>query len=77
MDKCYLCKGLLQNGLVSYVADINGLIIIIKKVPADVCKQCGDFYLNHKIALQVEDIIENLKNNNAEVIIVNFDDRAA
>ena len=59
------------------MVDIDDLIIIIKKVPAEVCKQCGEYYLEHEIALKVEEIIENLKDNKAEVIIVNFDDRAA
>ena len=77
MNKCSLCKGKLKHDQVNHMVDIDDLIIIIKKVPAEVCKQCGEYYLEHEIALKVEEIIENLKDNKAEVIIVNFDDRAA
>jgi len=77
MNECSLCKGKLKNDQVNHMVDIDDLIIIIKKVPAEVCKQCGEYYLEHEIALKVEEIIENLKDNKAEVIIVNFDNRAA
>ena len=77
MNKCSLCKGKLKNDQVNHMVDIDDLIIIIKKVPAVECKQCGEYYIEHEIVLKVEEIIENLKDNKAEVFIVNFDDRAA
>jgi YgiT-type zinc finger domain-containing protein len=67
----------MKEDQVNHVVDINDLIIIIKKVPAEVCKQCGEYYLNHKVAQKVEDIVENVKHNKAEVIIINYYDRVA
>jgi len=46
-------------------------------VPAKVCKQCGEYYLDHEVAQKVENIVENAKNNKAEVIIINYYDRVA
>ena len=59
MHQCLLCKGKLEKGKVNHVVDIDDLIIIIKKVPAEICKQCGEYYLDHKVAQKVEDIVEN------------------
>lgn len=77
MNQCLLCKGKLEKAKVNHVVDIDDLIIIIKKVPAEVCKQCGEYYLDHKVAQKVEDIVESVKNNKAEVIIINYYDRVA
>lgn len=77
MHRCLLCKGKVEQGKVNHVVDIEDLIIIIKKVPAEVCKQCGEYYLDHEVAQKVEDIVENVKNNKAEVIIINYYDRVA
>ena len=45
MNKCSLCRGSLQEGEVNHIVDLDDLIIIIKNVPANVCKQCGEYYL--------------------------------
>ena len=77
MYQCSLCKGKLKKDKINHVVDIDDLIIIIKKVPAEACKQCGEYFLDHEIAQKVEEIVDNLKNNKAEVIIINFYDRVA
>lgn len=77
MHRCSLCKGKLKKDKVNHVIDIDDLIIIIKKVPAEVCKQCGEYYLDHEVAQKVEKIIDKVKDNKAEVIIINYYDRVA
>jgi len=57
--------------------DLNDFIIIIKNVPANVCNQCGEYYLDHEVAKEVEHIVENFRENAAEVVIVNYFDLVA
>ena len=35
---CFMCKGNLEEKKVNYVVDLEDTIIIIKEVPAKVCK---------------------------------------
>ena len=77
MNKCSLCSGSLQEGKVNHVVDLNDFIIIIKNVPANVCNQCGEYYLDHEVAKEVEHIVENFRENAAEVVIVNYFDLVA
>ena len=77
MNKCSLCRGSLQEGKVNHIVDLNDFIIIIKNVPAKVCNQCGEYYLDHKVAKEVEQIVENFRENAAEVVIVNYFDLVA
>lgn len=77
MNKCSFCKGRLESGNVNHVIDFNNLIIIIKNVPAQICNQCGEYYIEHLVALNVEKIVDDVKNNGAEVIIINYFDKVA
>jgi len=42
---CILCKSILIKGNINHIVDFDGHIIIIKGVPANVCKQCGEYYI--------------------------------
>ena len=74
---CSLCKGNLKLGQVNHIVDLKGYIIIIKNVPANICKQCGEYYLDTKTAIKLESIIEEVKKNKAEVLIINYDEMVA
>ena len=58
---CILCKSNLIKGIVNHIVDFDGHIIIIKGVPANICKQCGEYYLENDVALKLEKIIEETK----------------
>ena len=45
---CFMCKGDLEEKKVNYIVDLEKTIIIIKGVPAKVCKQCGEQYFDDK-----------------------------
>jgi YgiT-type zinc finger domain-containing protein len=74
---CVLCKADLTIGKVNHIVDFGKSIIIIKSVPANVCKQCGEYYLDTKTALKVEFIVEEVKKNKAEVLIINYNEMVA
>jgi len=74
LGNCSICKGNLEIGNINHIADLDNFIIIIKNVPAFVCKQCGEYYLEHNVALEIEKIIDNYRENTAEVIIINYFD---
>lgn len=74
---CGLCKGNLTPGKVNHIVDLGEAIIIIKGVPAEVCKQCGEYYLDTQIALALESIVDELRKNKAEVLIINYNEMVA
>ena len=74
---CILCKSNLFKGIVNQIVDFDGHIIIIKGVPANICKQCGEYYLENDIALKLEKIIEDTKKNKAEIFVTNYSEIAA
>lgn len=72
--KCVFCKGKVEKASVNHIVDLAEGIIIIKNVPANVCNQ---YYLDTETALQVEQMIDNIKRNKVEVSIVNFNEMVA
>jgi len=74
---CTFCKAELKKGDVNHIVDLGNGIVIIKNVPANVCRQCGEYYVDTSTALKLESIIDKAKANKAEVIIINFDELVA
>jgi YgiT-type zinc finger domain-containing protein len=47
--ECALCKvGTTEKGKVTITLEKDGAIVLIKDVPAEVCTNCGHYYLSEK-----------------------------
>lgn len=77
MNECIVCKGNLVNKNTNFIADLDGCIIIVKDVPSQVCSQCGEVSYSHEVAIQLEKIINRMKNVMTEVAIVHYSNSAA
>lgn len=75
--KCFMCNGELENKKVNYVVDLDNIIIIIKGVPATVCKECKEQYFDDETAENIEKIVDELKKLPVEVTIVNYERKVA
>lgn len=52
--KCIICKqGETKPGTTTVLLTRDESIVIFKQVPADVCENCGEDYLNEKISESV------------------------
>jgi YgiT-type zinc finger domain-containing protein len=71
--RCVICKhGETKSGLVTVTLERDESIVVIKKVPAEVCSNCGEYYLNDQITEQVLERAEVAVNNGAEVEIIRY-----
>lgn len=49
MNTCPICKnGVLKKGTATVVLERGETLLIFKKVPADVCDNCGAYFLDEK-----------------------------
>lgn len=49
MNTCPVCKnGTLREGTTTVTLERGETLVIFKKVPADVCDNCGAYFLNEK-----------------------------
>ena len=59
MMKCVICKhGETESGHVNVTLEHEGSVIIFKEVPAEVCDNCGEYYLNSEVT---GDLLERAK----------------
>ncbi|BAZ10546.1 hypothetical protein NIES4071_23690 [Calothrix sp. NIES-4071] len=71
--KCVICKhGETKPVLVTVTLERDESIVVIKKVPAEVCNNCGEYYLNDNITEQVLERAYVAVNNGAEVEIIRY-----
>lgn len=70
--KCVMCKSDLHESDVNHIIDFDGHIVIIKNVPAKICRQCGEYFLNNNTARVIEKITETVINNHAEIFVVDM-----
>ena len=71
--ECQLCKhGSTSSGMVTVTLQRGATKVIIKGVPAEVCENCGEYYLDENTTKQVMSIAEESVKNRAEVVILSF-----
>ena len=74
---CFMCKGKMNPSIVNHIVDLDGSIIIVKNVPANVCKQCGEAFLDHDIVKKLEIIVEQAKKSKAEITVISYYENVA
>jgi YgiT-type zinc finger domain-containing protein len=73
MMKCVICKhGETKPGLVTETLETDECIIVLKKVPAEICDNCGEYYLSDAVTEQVLEKAELAINNGAELEIIRY-----
>jgi YgiT-type zinc finger domain-containing protein len=68
--KCVICKkGSTQPSTTTVTLERGDLILVIKGVPAQVCENCGEAYVDEKVALELLKSAEQAARAGAQVEI--------
>lgn len=71
--KCFICRrGDTAPGQVTVTLQRGEAIIIFKDVPADVCQDCGEYYLSEPVTEKLLIRADEAVKNGAEVGILRF-----
>ena len=71
--ECVICKhGTTRSSFVTVTLERDNCIVILKQVPADVCQNCGDYYLSESVTAEVLQKAEDAVNKGAEVEIIRY-----
>jgi len=71
--KCLICKiGETDEGRVTVTLQRDESIIIIKNVPANICQNCGEYYLTEEVTDIVLKKAEKAVENKPEVEILQY-----
>jgi YgiT-type zinc finger domain-containing protein len=70
---CLICKnGIAKPGHTTVMLQRDDCTVIFKGVPADVCENCGEYYLNEIVTRELERRAEIAVTNGAEVEIIAY-----
>ena len=70
---CFYCKGRTVETRTKFIVDLGGCVVIVKNVPARVCRQCGEESFSDEVAKQLERIVDVIKGSMmSEVAIIEY-----
>ncbi|WP_392531392.1 type II toxin-antitoxin system MqsA family antitoxin [Nostoc sp. C117] len=73
MMKCVICQhGETKPALVTVTLEQDECIIVLKKVPAEICDNCGEYYLSDAVTEQVLEKADLAVNNGTELEIIRY-----
>ena len=74
---CFMCKGDLENRNTTFMLELNNCIIIIKNVPSQVCRQCGEVSYSNEVAKQLERLVNSVRNTITEITVIQYTEKVA
>jgi len=76
--KCVLCRngetqnGETQNGETLFTLSRDTVAVVVKNVPAQICQNCGEAYVDDVTASRIFNQAEELVKSDNEVEVLNF-----
>nr|WP_297398892.1 type II toxin-antitoxin system MqsA family antitoxin [uncultured Marinobacter sp.] len=71
--KCLICKqGETHHGNTTVTMTPGETTIVVKKVPAEICESCGEYYLGEESSVQILAMAEEAVKLNHEVEVIQF-----
>jgi YgiT-type zinc finger domain-containing protein len=77
MKKCPLCQGSVADGSTTFTVDLGEGIVVVRDIPALVCSQCGEEWLDDSTAAKLENIVESARKKNVTVEVARWSEAVA
>ena len=71
--ECVICKnGTTKEGFATVTLEKEGSVIVIKDVPAQICENCGHYYLDETITARLLSIADENYRKGVEVEVMHL-----
>jgi len=71
--KCVICKtGETEESQTTVTLQREETVVVVKGVPAQVCQECGEYYLSEEVTRRVHEQGEAAVKRHAEVEVVRY-----
>ena len=71
-DQCPLCGGNKATGETTFTADLGSGVVVVRRVRATVCSQCGEEWIEDATARRLEQVVNDARSQNREVEVTAF-----
>lgn len=72
MNLCALCGGKKRKGETTYTIELGFGVVVVRHVPALICTQCAEEWIEADVAKELEKIVESARNKKLELEVVAF-----
>lgn len=69
-DRCPICGGRRVSGTTTFAVDLGFGVVVVRNVPAQVCEQCGEAWLDDTVAARLERYVEEARENRQQVAVL-------
>jgi len=66
--KCIHCKGIMKKASAPFHIDRKGCHLMLERVPAWVCEQCGEAYFEEKEVDSIQKLIHSIEQKTSELV---------
>ena len=71
--KCVICKhGQTNDGLATVTLERGFTTVIIKGVPAEICENCGEYYLCEEVTEKIQGLAEQAFQHGVEIEVLRY-----
>ncbi|MBN1866657.1 type II toxin-antitoxin system MqsA family antitoxin [Candidatus Sumerlaeota bacterium] len=74
---CPLCGGEKQSGTTTFAVDLTFGVVVVRGVPALVCAQCGDAWIEDPVAEKLERFVAEAHEKHPTVEVTHWEQVAA
>jgi len=71
-DQCPLCGGNKTAGETTFTADLGSGIVVVRRVRARVCSQCGEEWIDDATARRLEEVVNEARSKGRKVEVTAF-----
>ncbi len=71
-ETCFACGGSMKRGKTTFTVDFGEGVVVIRDVPATVCRQYGMEWIDDKEAEKVETIVKEAKSKHSIVEVMSL-----
>jgi len=72
MAQCPLCGGEKKPGKTTYSVDLKDGVVVVRDVPAQICSQCGEEWIDAQTAHVLEQIVHKARKRACQVEVLSF-----
>ena len=69
---CPLCGGSKTDGTTTFTADLGSGVVVVRRVRATVCSQCGEEWIDDAAARRLEQVVNEARLQHREVEVTAF-----
>ena len=71
-DLCPICGGNKTRGETTFTADLGSGIVVVRRVSATICSQCGEEWIDDATARRLEQVVNEARSGRRELEITAF-----